>query len=501
MKKHILCVLLAAAMLTGCSQNQSQTQPQTHTHAAGEWRCDLESHWQLCADCGEEMNKASHTVEEELCSGCGAEVCFYEDDNTTEFTYYNEQDDWIYSPVYLEDGTMDSIRRAEYSYDENGQYKSVRHYRNDVLTYEILYTVNADGKHVPTEESYFYEDGSKGHTAYNEFGDWVQSTFTAADGTVETASRAEYEYHRDGTMLSYRAYRNDMLETEIFYSTTPDGEHYAASERFLEEDGSWQLSLYDDCAQLTDLICYNADGSVSSAHYFVYSEDRSTYVESYYEGETILYECTCATDEEGWPILLRAVNYSSDGSCTVEERDIHDNETLYADYDGEGNLISEIRYENEYDAEGNRTLRRTYVDGRLSEEMTYTFGSDEDGSWSSGRTSAVYHEDGSKTLYSYAEDDTWAEEITYDAAGAVTDTVRYEYDFDEDGESLGSRTFRNGKITEEVQAVREENEEGIRILWTYYEDDGSKTVQKYADDFEFLGEITYDAAGNVLSES
>ena len=344
-------------------------------------------------------------------------------------------------------------------------------------------------------------DGVTTHSTYNEYGDWTLITYTEADGTVSTTNRAEYTYDAEGNRLTYYGYTNDVLDAEVLYAFTPDGEHFALSESYAFEDGSRQVAVCDELGYTLEYATYTPDGSLEYGSFFTYNEDHSQYVETYYEGETLLSEYTYAYTEDDWMTNLRAVNYDYDGSCTVYEYDIYGNETLDAAYGADGSVISEIRYENEYDAEGNRTLCRTYENGRLTEETEYISGSDEDGSWIRSGNSTTYHEDGSKTVYTYAEDSTWAEEVTYSPSGAVTDTVRYEYDYNDEGDSTGSRTYHNGKLTEEVVAVREENDEGVCLLWIYYEDDGGKTVQKYGESFDFLGETVYDAAGNILSES
>lgn len=69
-KKHlILAAACAAAMLlAGCAES--------HTHVAADgWTADTQRHWQSCTECGKNMNKGAHTLDDaSICTVCGAEI-------------------------------------------------------------------------------------------------------------------------------------------------------------------------------------------------------------------------------------------------------------------------------------------------------------------------------------------------------------------------------------------------------------------------------------------
>ena len=96
----------------------------------------------------------------------------------------------------------------------------------------------------------------------------------------------------------------------------------------------------------------------------------------------------------------------------------------------------------------------------------------------SGKTT-VYHEDGTKTVSDQDVGGTWSYEITYDAEGSVVEEIRYEYEQDEEGESIGSKGYRNGKLFAEVYQILDESGEAQGLAMVSYEEDGSKSICEY----------------------
>ena len=132
--------------------------------------------------------------------------------------------------------------------------------------------------------------------------------------------------------------------------------------------------------------------------------------------------------------------------------------------------------------------------------MEYVFGSDEYGSWSMSGKTTTYHEDGTKTVSDGDVEATWSSEITYAADGTVLEEIRYEYLRDENGNDLGSKGYRNGKLFKEATVIQDADGNTTSVLMTDYNEDGTKTVREYADAFELVKEIIYDADGSVISE-
>ena len=198
--------------------------------------------------------------------------------------------------------------------------------------------------------------------------------------------------------------------------------------------------------------------------------------------------------------LLKEISYNEDGSWIGAEYDLYENQVIEIHSNANGNVELDRRFEHTYDEDGNKTLTKTYDNGVLVEEVEFWVGSDEDGTWSMSGKTTTYHEDGSKTVSDGDLEATWSSETTYDAAGNVVEELRYEYTQDENGEATSTKGYKNGKLFVETQAITtEEGEPGI--LWIDYEEDGSKTVTEFDENFELVKETVYDAAGNVISET
>lgn len=85
MKKKLsiitLCIALVA-VTAGCG---------SHTHAATEWKSDLQKHWQVCEECGEEFNAGEHSCDEfGYCEECDSSITDY-GDGTYGVISYDEQ--------------------------------------------------------------------------------------------------------------------------------------------------------------------------------------------------------------------------------------------------------------------------------------------------------------------------------------------------------------------------------------------------------------------------
>ena len=83
----------------------------------------------------------------------------------------------------------------------------------------------------------------------------------------------------------------------------------------------------------------------------------------------------------------------------------------------------------------------------------------------------------------------------------MPEEIRYECEEDEDGESIGSKGYRYGKLFKEVQVIRGADGETTGRLWIDYYEDGGKTVAEYSDTFDLVRKTIYGAVGNVIRES
>ena len=362
------------------------------------------------------------------------------------------------------------------------------------------HTLKNDACTVCGSEVYTYEEGGGYVCIYNARGDLIRDITYSPDGTVENDETLEYVYGEDDGVLNRKSYVFGVLNVETEYGRTADGEVCELRNIYHYEDGRRDVSEYDEQGNFLGNHYYEADGTLAGAYVYEYAPDGSWVSEAAYEGERKLYQTEYRV-ADGCQELVRTSEYEEDGSSFVTEYDEMGNESLEANYGPNGETLSLKRYENVYDADGNRTLCRTYENDRLAEEVEYWFGTDEDGgSWSMSGKTTTYHEDGTKTVSDGDVDVTWSSETTYAADGTVLEEIRYEYLRDENGEDIGSRGYRNGKLFKEVNAMKDADGNTISIEMIDYEEDGTKTVREYDDVFELIKEVVYAADGSVISE-
>ena len=228
-------------------------------------------------------------------------------------------------------------------------------------------------------------------STYTEQGDPLHMTSYDADGNVLSDMLYEYEYDADGNKLSHKYYGDGVLMEEAVYEAGVPTQYTS-----YYEDGTKGVSEYDEDGNVVSYVFYDADGSVNSTteSEYAYTADGESY-----EAKNTM------TDFEG--------------AKYIGEYNEFGDQIAWIFYDVEGNLVTEERYEFEYDDEGDLRTKRTYVDGVLTQELLYTTVIDGDGRMSYPGTEINYHSDGSKTVTEYDENDEIISETTYDAAGNV----------------------------------------------------------------------------------
>ena len=226
-------------------------------------------------------------------------------------------------------------------------------------------------------------------STYTEQGDPLHMTSYDADGNVLSDMRYEYEYDADGNKLSHKYYGDGVLMEEAEYEAgvpTQYTNYY--------EDGTKSVSDYDEDGNAVSTAYYDADGKV-------YSETQSEYA---YTADGESYE-------------TKNTMTDMDGAVYISEFNEQGDQIAWICYDPDGNLMTEERYEYEYDDEGNTLAKKIYVSGALSQELLYTTVTDADGWMSYPGTVIDYFDDGSKTVTEYNENDEIISIMTYDAAG------------------------------------------------------------------------------------
>jgi len=243
-----------------------------------------------------------------------------------------------------------------------------------------------------------------------------------------------------------------------------------------------------------------------------------------------------------------------DGTLDVTDYDEHGNTTRSSSFSKGGELLQEYIYNREYDADGNLMVETVFCDGVLTTENRYT--TDENGTWQNGYvdyyedgtvTDVEYNPDGeiirtrffdedgkleseSTSEYAYTDEgesyeSVYTETLADGTKGYVEynqygDVVKreywnpdgslqfsevYEYDYDEDGNRLWIKEYRDGVLTFEVLNYAE-GSDGEGSYWRYpentidYYEDGSRLLTYYGVDTEVAKETFCGADGTVKWE-
>lgn len=313
MKKNLWSMVLALALClsltAGCTANPPDTggentapvptgtehtgTPDGEHPAAAPWDRDAGEHWQTGPD-GEPVNAAPHSLNEEnFCTVCGSEVLQH--NGLSDVSDYNGAGDLIRATRYAADGAVLSEGYYEYAegedgavylavvtdlyedgarclseYDPQGELISWFRYDKDgtVLSevhYE--YTQNDDGAPLMTRMSNLYPDGSEYVSEYNEYGEQTAWLVYAADGTLQSEKRTQWEHDAEGHRLSETVWVDGRLAREVRYLNYTDGSGWWTREQRVTdyyEDGSKLVTEYNESGGIHSAVTYDADGNVLS---------------------------------------------------------------------------------------------------------------------------------------------------------------------------------------------------------------------------------------------
>ena len=239
-----------------------------------------------------------------------------------------------------------------------------------------------------------------------------------------------------------------------------------------------------------------------------------------------------------------------DGSADVYAYDQFGNTQRYAYFDAEGSMVSESRYENEYDDAGNLQVVRFYSDGVLQSENAYVSNDKGESSlvkstmfYDNGCTINEYDEYGNMVHMADTDDagnveaESWYEytmdsdggfyeskyterlpeggkleaqynpmgdiivRVWYDEAGNETRVDTWEYEYNEEGQDDWQKQYTDGVLVYEITGYGEYNGSEFSMRYPeciieYYED-GTRLEQKYGSNGEIETETSYSANGDV----
>lgn len=236
-----------------------------------------------------------------------------------------------------------------------------------------------------------WDDGEAVLSVYDDHGNIIYGVNFDADGNPYSEGRNEITYDDDGNLLTIMKYAGDELRGEEYYR---NGEIHRIVEHY--EDGTRYEHEYDEHRNLTSVIGYDADGSISTQLFSEYAETA--------DGEW--YE-VCSTET------------APDGSKYYGEFNDQGDQIVWITYTPDGVMENNERYEYTYDEEGHKTAVKVYSFDTLVQEKLYTMVVFEDGWMNYPGTVIDYQEDGGKTVCVYDENDELVSQTHYDAGGNV----------------------------------------------------------------------------------
>lgn len=218
-----------------------------------------------------------------------------------------------------------------------------------------------------------------------------------ADGKLLTETVYEYEYDNDGNLKNTKEYIDGFFNSESEY-TVSEGESILTKFTQYNEDGSKFYNEYDDNGNVVKMIDYDANGNVNLQTVSQYAQN----------------------DDGEWYETAGTETYA-DGTKIEAEYNEYSHNISRVIYDADGTVASTETWEYTYDDNGLKLTEKTYVDGVLNEEMIYKTVTQDGGSYTYPETITTYHEDGSKTVCVYNENDELVRETEYDADGNVVE--------------------------------------------------------------------------------
>lgn len=270
--KKLWTLLVALSMvlaLAACGGGETPTTvpatvPTTvHTHTPGGWAADLANHSRVCADCGETMEEDAHTLEEDVCSICGAEITDWGD--CFSLARYDNRGNCILQEEYDPEGNLMTSYVWSYTYDEDGNVVTEQAYENGVLTAEYEYAPGEEGNRYTSKSTSYFEDGSRSYTEFDSFGNTIKEEFWEADGTLSFNAEYEYILDENDDVLVVQQYEDGVLKTETEYGTYEEEDwtiRYAARVTTHLEDGSKQVVEYDSDFNVLSEVLYDGQGQL-----------------------------------------------------------------------------------------------------------------------------------------------------------------------------------------------------------------------------------------------
>ncbi len=271
------------------------------------------------------------------------------------------------------------------------------------------------------------------------------------------------------------------------------------SQVVLWEDGSYKVDTPDENSRPLRAIYYDAVEHTEIDRRYIYSEDGSRMTEETYLDGALAHEQDCRWNNEAGCWEMTAEKAYGDDGILAYTYDDSGNPLSVIHYNPDGSVKVEYTYENTYDLSGNCIFKRTFTNGILTQEIEFLHSIESDGSvWSRSGKTTDYYEDGSYTVHD-GDEGTWSSEITYAADGSVITELFHEYLKDENGNSIGRKSYTNGHLTTEYTEILDKTGKSIGLITIDYHEDGTKTVCEFDKHQALVSETNYAADGSIVS--
>lgn len=272
---------------------------------------------------------------------------------------------------------------------------------------------------------------------------------------------------------------------------------------WVADDESINVYYYDEHANIVADIYYEADGTpyYHMRHDYTYDEDGNMISCLTYSSGALYAETIYGTDAEGYQYTAKETTYELDGYTYLAEYDQHGNATRMEARNELNELVYEEASEHEYDEDGELLRSKVFIDGELSQELTYAFSLENgrDVEWNFP-ISYVYHypDEGTKQEDLFDLNGNMISSTMTDVDGNILTQTTYEYEMDEHGNIVAEHVNVDG--FHQCERLYQPDEDGWYYCYseTIHETDGSKTVCLYNEFYEVLSETSYDAEGNVV---
>ena len=399
---------MAVCSLSGCGSSETNvvqatknseivqnTETTAHIHESqGEWEKNGTEHWQICI-CGEKTETAAHDLDEFwICKTCGSEILDFGDIDVSEFDEYGNV---ISRKTFSADGELLGETSYEREYDPDGNILLEKFYDNGILNYEDTYKVNDAGEVYMVANTYFFDDGTKSSTRYDENGNPVEVQYYDENGKLSNSVHTEYDVDDESNVY-------EAKYTEIF------------------EDGSKLIAEYNVYGDIVTRDRFDAEGNPEYAEIYNYGyneEGEKDWIKEY-RNDRLIKEITGYTTYEGKDHSVRypeyVIDYLEDGSKFVMHYGERSDLMTESSYAADGSILQEISYFYEYDENDNRIDEKKYDGDRLIIHKEY--GVNEDG-WSCVEKETEYLENGGKVIREFNEVEEVTSETEYDAEGNV----------------------------------------------------------------------------------